>query len=160
MQPVPVSYISDYFIALSNTTGSLITNLKLQKLVYYAQAWNLAVCKTELISEDFQAWIHGPVVPELYNCYKDFKWNPIVREDLSEEALKTIYSKLSGLSQEVLSDVVEEYFCMDAYALEKSTHNEQPWLQARIGLAEDEPSTNIISKDSMIEFYSQYVING
>ncbi len=69
--------IADYFIGLSNETGSLITNLKLQKLVYYAQAWSLALNNKELFPEDFEAWVHGPVLVKLYNKYRSNKWNPI-----------------------------------------------------------------------------------
>src|SRR6185369_5131439 len=70
--------IADYFIGLANETGSLITNLKLQKLVYYAQAWNLALNDGRaLFDDDFEAWVHGPVIFDLYNDYRALKWNPI-----------------------------------------------------------------------------------
>ena len=72
--------IADYFIGLSNETGSLITNLKLQKLVYYAQAWSLALNNEELFADDFQAWVHGPVLVSLYDRYRTNKRNPIDKE--------------------------------------------------------------------------------
>lgn len=72
--------IADYFIAVSNSTHDLITNLRLQKLVYYAQAWHLAIYQEPLFSEDFQAWVHGPVIPQLYTQYKEYKWNPITKD--------------------------------------------------------------------------------
>jgi len=64
--PVNYSVIADYFIGLSSVTGSLISNLKLQKPVYYADAWHLANCDKPLIQEDFQAWVHGPAIPALF----------------------------------------------------------------------------------------------
>ncbi|MBW4622042.1 MAG: DUF4065 domain-containing protein [Cyanosarcina radialis HA8281-LM2] len=57
--------VASYFIDLANKTGNTVNNLKLQKLVYYSQAWHLAIHGTPLFEEDFQAWIHGPVIPEL-----------------------------------------------------------------------------------------------
>ena len=69
--------IADYFVRLANETGDYISNLKLQKLVYYAQAWYLAISDEALFEEDFEAWVHGPVIPELYQEYKSFGWRPI-----------------------------------------------------------------------------------
>lgn len=69
--------IASYFIERANQTKSTINNLKLQKLVYYSQAWHLAIHGIPLFKEDFQAWVHGPVVPELYQKYKGFGWQPI-----------------------------------------------------------------------------------
>lgn len=151
--------VADYFIALSNETHSPITNLKLQKLVFYAQAWNLALLNRSLIEEDFQAWVHGPVIPQLYNEYRQFGWKPIIREDLREGALARIKNEFSPDVVEVLTDVEYEYFGLEAYQLEKLTHNEDPWLLTRTGLAEDEPSERIITKQSIKDYYSKFVID-
>ncbi|MBW4888269.1 DUF4065 domain-containing protein [Mucilaginibacter sp. HMF5004] len=152
--------IADYFISLSNATENLISNLKLQKLVYYAQAWHIAVVKEPLFEEDFQAWVHGPVIPSLYFQYNSYKWHPIIRDDLNEDTLKQIGSNFSPETQEVLDNVVSEYFGMEAYALELSTHLEDPWLIARAGLPKDEPCTTVISKENIAAYYSQFLIDG
>lgn len=136
--------IANYFIALANETGSFASNLKLQKLVYYAQAWHLALHDTPLFQEDFEAWVHGPVIPELYQKYKSFGWKPI-----SEDAKVN----LSEETQTFLREVAEEYFACDAYQLEQMTHIEDPWNLARSGLRSDMPCTEIISKDWMKEYY-------
>jgi len=57
-----VSKIANYFIYVANETGSYLSNLKLQKLLYYAQAWHLALYGISLFDEEFEAWIHGPVI--------------------------------------------------------------------------------------------------
>lgn len=142
--------IADYFIAFANETGSLITNLKLQKLVYYAQAWNLVINQKELFPDKFEAWVHGPVLPNLYKKYRVNKWGPInkdiklddVKKNLGEDEIK------------LLKDVADVYFELDAYKLEKLTHIEEPWLEARGTLAENEPCTNEISTDTMKRYYS------
>ncbi|WP_208932366.1 Panacea domain-containing protein [[Haemophilus] ducreyi] len=65
----------NYFLSQCNSeeNGDLISNLKIQKLVYYAQGFSLAINNKPLFSEKIQAWTHGPVTPELYNkmCIRD-----------------------------------------------------------------------------------------
>jgi len=137
--------IAKYFIRLANETGSYISNLKLQKLVYYAQGWYLAIYDTPLFEEDFEAWIHGPVIPALYREYKDFGWKPIIKDVEKSSFCEDIYNFL-----EEVSDV---YFACDAYELERMTHQEAPWVNARRGLPMDVPSNEVISKESMRNYY-------
>lgn len=136
--------IADYFIKLANDTGSYISNLKLQKLVYYAQVWHLALYGDPLFQEDFQAWVHGPVIPKLYQKYKGFRWQPIL-----EEANPELPEKV----QEFLDEVTKEYFACDAYELEQMTHAELPWNRARGDLPPDAPSIAVIEKECMKEYY-------
>jgi uncharacterized phage-associated protein len=106
--------IAKYFIWLANETGSFISNLKLQKLVYYTQAWHLALHDLPLFDEDFEAWVHGPVIPDLYHTYKHFGWKPIQEEatlDLPETTLP------------FLKEVADEYFACDAYELDDSSRS-------------------------------------
>ncbi len=153
------SLIADYFIALSNERQSPITNLKLQKLVYYAQAWHMALLERELISEDFQAWVHGPVIPALYNEYRANGWKPITRDDLTPDAFNKIQEQLPADTQKLLQDVRYEYFGLDAFELEKLTHNEDPWLITRKGLPDDAPSDRIIDKALIKGYYSKFAID-
>ena len=76
--------IADHFLAVANECGSFISNLKLQKLLYYAQAWHLAIYDTRLFPERFQAWVHGPVIPEIYHRYKEFGPRPIIDESVEK----------------------------------------------------------------------------
>ena len=146
---VKVQDIADYFIWLANYTGSFISNLKLQKLVYYAQAWYLAIHDQPLFDEDFEAWIHGPVIPELYNEYCEFKWKPILKE--VEEPFFTEEIK------QFLDEVTDVYFGLDAYELEQMTHTEAPWIEARGYLPTDASCNEIISKESMREYFKPRV---
>ena len=137
--------IADYFIALAQETGSFVSNLKLQKLVYYAQAWHLALHKEPLFPEDFQAWVHGPVIPELYQKYKPFGWQPIEQE---------VNVQLPIVVLDFLAEVAQEYFGCDAYKLEQMTHSEIPWQRARGNLPPDAVSTAMIKKQWMKEYYT------
>ena len=64
--------VVDYFLGFANETGEWITNLKLQKLVYYAQAWHLAIYSKPLFNTDFEAWVHGNVIHDLYSECKSW----------------------------------------------------------------------------------------
>ncbi|QXE21584.1 putative prophage protein (Ps3) [Richelia sinica FACHB-800] len=139
--------IADYFIWLANETGSFLSNLKLQKLVYYAQAWYLALYDQSLFAEDFEAWVHGPVIPDLYQEYKKFGWKPIVK-DVEEP-------KFADQVHEFLAELVAVYFSCDAFELEQMTHREDPWIQARGNIPQDAPSNAIISKEAMKEYYQE-----
>jgi uncharacterized phage-associated protein len=139
--------VANYIIAYFQEREDLITNLKLQKLLYYVQGWHLAIEGNEAFPEDFQAWVHGPVVREVYNLFKDYRWNPI-----SEEVeTPTLSSNLQALIDEVL----EVYGSESAFALEQRTHLETPWLRARGNLMPDEASNNVIEKKWMKEFFEE-----
>ena len=137
--------IANYFIWLAKETGSFVSNLKLQKLVYYSQAWHLALQDAPLFDEDFQAWVHGPVIPELYQKYKVFGWQPITM-DVSPQLPASVIEFLHG--------VANEYFSCDAYELEQMTQIESPWNMARGGLANDVATTAKIEKMWMKEYYA------
>ena len=139
------SDIAVFFLHLAKVTGSYISNLKLQKLVYYAQAWYLALYDLPLFEEDFEAWVHGPVIPVLYQEYKKSGWKPIL-EDVEEPILPEEIKNF-------LNEVAQVYFVCDAYELERMTHQEDPWIKARAGLPMDAPCNRIISKESMREYY-------
>ncbi|MGK8328482.1 Panacea domain-containing protein, partial [Pseudomonas aeruginosa] len=65
--------VAKFFLAQSNEeAGDLVSNLKLQKLVYYAQGFHLAVYDEPLFTDSIEAWTHGPVVPNVYHHYKQF----------------------------------------------------------------------------------------
>jgi len=147
MSITTASEIADYFIYIANDTGSFISNLKLQKLVYYAQAWHLGIHDTPLFDEDFEAWVHGPVIPSLFEEYKKFSWQPILKEVEKPK----FYPEL----EEFLQDVIEVYFIREGLELEMMTTREDPWIWARKGLRRDEPSHAIISKESMRVYYKE-----
>lgn len=144
----PAKPIADYFIAECRDRGENLTNLKLQKLLYYADAWNLALRDTELFPEPFKAWVHGPVLLSQYHRFKDYRWRPIT-EDIERPAIDEALSAH-------LNEIVDVFGCETAVALELMTHREAPWLEARGDLAPTEPSTATISKETMKLFYRSF----
>lgn len=117
-----------------------ISNMKLQKLLYYAQGAYLAMYDGPLFSDDIVAWQHGPVVVEVYEKYKVFRANSIVEndQDLIEVDAKT---------QEVLEWVYNEFGQYTAWALRNMTHKEAPWRET--------PMNGVISVDSIKKYFKE-----
>lgn len=138
--------VARYVIKFFQEREDLITNLRLQKLLYYIQGWHLGLHGKPLFEEDFQAWVHGPVQPAVYSEYKHYRWNPISEEipdiDLPENVCTHI------------EDVLKVFGIKTAYELERMTHHEQPWLIARGTLDHTELCVNTITKSSMQSYFS------
>lgn len=97
------------------------SNLKLQKLVYYAQCMHLAVFETPLYTEKIQAWENGPVVREVYDQYR--------YQELGCKAMRDESVKINGLQEDVLRVVNILYGSKTADELVNLTHNEGPWKE-------------------------------
>jgi uncharacterized phage-associated protein len=142
--------IAEYFIKKSQLDEKVITNKKLQKLLYYAQAWSLVFSGKKIFEEPIKAWVHGPAVPEIYAEYKNFGFGNIT---------STINEKDFGIlttgEKTILEDVWKAYGKFDADYLEILTHNEDPWQKARDGIAADESSGSEISTDLMKAYYER-----
>jgi uncharacterized phage-associated protein len=141
--------VAEYFIFRSlKDRNKGISNKKLQKLVYYAQAWTLALTEKPLFSEKFEAWIHGPAIPSLYGKFKKFGFKPVESQNSNFEPQTIPHS-------EILDEVWRVYGKYDANYLEVLTHQEEPWINARDALEIEKSSSNEITLDSMKNFYIQ-----
>jgi uncharacterized phage-associated protein len=145
MATITASQVAGWLINLSHDKEAPVSNLKLQKLLYYSQAWNLAFYKEPLFDEDFQAWVHGPVVPEIFRKYREHKWNAIPKLEVA---------RMKAHVREHLEEVWRVYGSLKAFDLERLTHSESPWKSARVGLAPDASSCQVISKKSMRDYYT------
>jgi uncharacterized phage-associated protein len=148
-----VNIIADYFLLQTDSeSGDFMTHLKLQKLVYYAQAWHLAIDKKPLFNNVIQAWAHGPVCPVLWNRFKEYGSNPI-----PTTLAKSDIKKINKNEIEFLGDIWNVYGQYTAKRLEEMTHSETPWIEARGSVKEYEACTTAISHSSMIVFYSKRI---
>lgn len=148
--------ITDYL----NGKGVSVSPKKLQKLVYYVEAWHLVHFESELIEENFEAWVHGPVVPELYQDLKQFGYNDIKiindEIDSAEDRIEKV-AKENNITEnqlELIYSVLNKYGTLNSFELEMLTHSEEPWIEAREGFPPHERCTNVITKNRMKEFYS------
>ncbi|MBJ7533779.1 DUF4065 domain-containing protein [Rhodomicrobium vannielii ATCC 17100] len=141
------STLAKWFI--NNTdrdSGDVITHLKLQKLVYYAQAWHLANFNRPIFDEDMQAWTHGPVVPSLWKEYKDKGWDAIPPEPKFNLKNKRL--------NEFLMEINRKYGYYSAKKLEHLTHREDPWKQTRGNIPLEAKCTNPIDKILIRDYYA------
>lgn len=124
-----------------------ISTWKLEKLCYYSQAWTMAWDEIPLFDEEFEAWANGPVCPELF---KEHKGMFSITEDLLEKG------SIDNLNEEQINNidiVLDTYGDKEAFWLREQTHEEPPWQIARGDTPEGESCQNIITKDSMGEYY-------
>ena len=136
--------VADYFLKIiDRDSGSSITNLKLQKELYYAQGWYLAFTGEKLFENRIETWVHGPVCPEVYNKYSKYGWDSI--SDEPEKISDNFTEQQIG----ILNKVWETYWDYDGKYLEELTHEGKPWKEARIGLADNGPSYREISTETM-----------
>lgn len=122
-----------------------IDHLKLQKLLYYTQGWHLALNDSPLFPEQIQAWVHGPVVPQVFKALREHGWNRI-----PESALGVPCSEdLEGF----VSEVLDAYGPLSGRELERLSHSEQPWKNARGVLAPHEASVKPITHEAMKNYF-------
>jgi uncharacterized phage-associated protein len=119
--------IADYFLAQADPeAGDTISNLVLQKLVYYAQGFWLALYDQPLFPDPICKWQHGPVVPDLYHKYKQFGSGPIPAAEGVD------LDKFPSEVRELLDEVYTEYGQFSAWKLRDMTHAEPPWDAAEL----------------------------
>ena len=140
--------IAKYILCIAQENGDLITNLKLQKLLYYAQAWFMVNNDGERLFEDeIEAWQYGPIVKAVYNEYKRFGRQAIELEDCN---LKTDFGFLSDNVKTFLDEFCQEYFRYSAFEMVASTHQEKPWQEAV-----KQGYNTIIDTNLMFKYYSE-----
>lgn len=128
-----------------------VTPLMLQKLLYFIQGTYLALYGRPLFSEDCKAWTHGPVYPEVYDLFRDFKYNPI--DDARFALFKGTADALTDEEKKVIDLVVNTFGMYGGKVLERITHNEDPWKDARKGYGDNIPSSEVLPKDSIKMYY-------
>lgn len=129
-------------IQMNFEDSEYITNLKLQKLLYYAQGYFLAKKDIPLFNEEFLAWEHGPVIRKIYDKYKDNGANGI-------EYKKDFKVNIDKETEEILENVYEDYGQYTAWKLRNMTHEEIPWKTTE--------RNDIISKDKIKNFFKTKV---
>lgn len=123
--------------------------LKLQKLVYYCQAWSLVWDDEPLFPERIEAWAHGPVVKELYDYHRG-----LFR--LSRIPVGSPF-KLSPTQKRTIDAVVKFYGAKEPWHLAELTHLEDPWKNARQGVPVGAPSSREITQEAMQAYYSSLI---
>lgn len=141
MKPVSAHDVAAYIL---KKQGGM-TAMKLQKLLYYSQAWSLVWDECPLFTEAVEAWANGPVVREIYDAHRGqfqvANWTRGDSKRLSEEQRDTV-------------DAVLGYYAdKPAHVLSELTHQEDPWKQARAGIPDGDRGCHEISHASLAEYY-------
>ena len=144
MQQVSAEPVANYFIGrglAAEQAGDLndVTPLKLQKLLYFAHGWHLALKDAPLFPEPVEAWAHGPVIGSLYREFSDYEGNPIarplVRLEFTDNDIVDIVPEVedpSGWTKQMLDRIWELYGHFDGGELSGMTHEEgTPWKRVR-----------------------------
>ena len=139
--------VADYIILKvksEDETASLI-NLKLQKLLYYVQAWSYGINKKPMFEGEFEAWIHGPVNRAIYD-----RFSPTNIADCKNKEMK-----FSDEDTEFIDFILENYLKYSGAELERLSHNEKPWLETRGDLGVNERCDKIIAPELMMDYYGK-----
>lgn len=154
----PVADINDVadFIIVKMNEASWLNVLKLQKLMYYVQAWMLALHNRVCFPGEFQAWVHGPVNREIYNRFKDNKsmYSRVRPQDVREDF---DLNDLPKWAVSHINEVLEEYGDLTDDQLEEMTHQEKPWIEARGDCSPRERCEEDINPLTMREYYAARV---
>jgi uncharacterized phage-associated protein len=141
--PISANRVADYFLSLADDEEA-ISNLKLQKLLYYAQGFFMALNNgTPLFREPLKAWAHGPVVTAVYHRFKEFGSGGITLEGLD-------FDGVTDEVRELLGEVWTTYGQYSAWRLREMTHAEPPW--------QNTPQGNEISAAALFDFFKTRII--
>lgn len=122
------------------------THMKLQKLLYYSQAWSLVWDERPLFSARIEAWANGPVVPSIYAHLRG-------QFNVSPDAFRAKSDTPTKSEQETIDGVLAYYGDKNSQWLSDLSHMERPWQNARKGLGPGERGSNDISHADMAEYY-------
>lgn len=153
--------VSDYCIAYFNEKAIPLSHLKLQKILYYSQAWYMVNFKDEMLfSEVPQAWVNGPVYPSVYDRFKAHGVYTNLPEKLNFNSTREdIYNERNLPEQEVkfLEAMLNHYSVMSEEKLVLLTHSDSPWNIARGDLKPWERSINEIDLEGIKDYYTRRV---
>ncbi len=138
--------VARYFLAKQDAdAGEVITNMKLQKLLYYAQGFHLAMRDKPLFNERVKAWEHGPVVPQVWHEYKEYEAQPLPEPSHDEV-------DLDEQTRAFLDEVYAVYGQFSAWRLRELSHQEPPWIEAFNG-------SGVIHNDTMRSFFQTRLVS-
>ena len=135
--------VANYFLRCPEyqDPSDAISNMKLQKLLYFAQGHALAVLGKALFNEDFEAWEHGPVLPSIYRKYKIFGAEKITPPETID------LRKFSKAEKTLLEQVWQVYGGYSAWGLRNLSHNTTPWKNHK-------DDRSVIPQDEMKEYFN------
>ena len=140
--------LANYILTRAQRARISVTNLKLQKILYYVQGYFLAKFDRPLFPDDIQAWTFGPVVPNVYYHFSLFgPDNLIISQEENIESCGLDYDE-----KYLIDRVVDEKLQYSSSALVRATHQEAPWLKATFGGTKIQRNT-VIDIEDMKDYF-------
>lgn len=137
--------VAGYVIKRCNAQNKSVSNLKLQKILYFIQAEFLVTKNKPCVYEDIEAWDFGPVVPEVYHKYKIFG-----SANIPAPANLMIYDLITDNDKQLMNGIIDNCAQYSASTLVEITHNQTPWINAY-----NKPGyNNVITQDSIKAYFS------
>ncbi|MCX8281445.1 DUF4065 domain-containing protein [Phyllobacterium sp. 0TCS1.6C] len=150
MRSYQTDLVADYFLARANPEfGDALSNLKLQKLCYYAAGLIAAVRPDDeppLFDDPIKAWQHGPVVPSQYHRFSGHKSDTIPHVAVFD------FDQFDAPDLAILDDVNSFYGQYSAWKLRNMTHEEEPWINAY-----NQPNGNTITTAALRDYFRSEV---
>lgn len=139
--------VNDVARYILESVDSDVSTMKLQKLVYYAQAWSLVWDEKPLFDSRIEAWANGPVCRDLYVLHRG-------EFTASTDMFPGDSNRLTADEKDTIDAVLAAYGHLNGQQLSDLSHNERPWREAREGTADGAPSAKEVSPEVMQDFYS------
>lgn len=154
MDKARIDDVVDYIVVKLDEARANLTILKLQKLLYYVQAWRLALRDQTLFDGKFQAWVHGPVNRQVYDRFasKYTMYAALRREDVR---VGFDADALSPAIRAHIDEVLEAYANYSGSQLERMTHDEAPWIEARGDKGPAERCERELDEATMASYFKQ-----
>jgi uncharacterized phage-associated protein len=143
--------VARYLIRLAENEEEpdFLTHLRLQKLLYYVQAWWTVQRDGVIFTEPISAWVHGPVVREVYSAFSNNGQRPIMPEEIGDNPID-----LTEEEREFIASVWESYKGYSALKPRDMTHQEDPWINARKGYAPADRGDEEITPEALRAYFS------
>lgn len=134
-----------------------MSHLKLQKLLFYCDAYHLAYFDAELMEDRFEAWVHGPVSRKVFDSFRDKSvlYSDLKFSDIETDNPDPVFDQLTDSQKEFITEILTNLTNWADIDLETATHKEEPWLEAREGYSWGDKCNNEISKETMKRFYKK-----
>lgn len=156
IRDVDVFDLCDYVKLKYAINGQALTNLVINKVLYFIQGWHLAYFKSKLFNDVPQAWVYGPVYSRVYRKFKNVSNIASLDADDLSKLLDDAKLKLNleEKQQKFLDSVISHYGKKSAFELTSISHDTDPWINARKDLSIVENSMNYIPHQNMLDYFS------
>ena len=150
--------VANFVLDHADQVGIKVTNLSLQKLVYFCHVWSLIELGQPLVKQSFEAWEYGPVLQYLYREFKRFGGAPITDRAQQTNPLngqrEVVRHTLDPITEDLLKRVVGFYGRLHAGALVSLTHaHGGPWHRVWHQSGRINPGMHIHDRE-ILRFYS------